>query len=290
MKSTITVLTPDDWKDYELLDSGNGSKLERFGSYVIARPDPRALWQPSQPKELWERADAKYVRTSDTSGDWQIVRAPPADWHIQYDNILLALKPTSFKHVGVFPEQAANWRWISDTIAGRPLNILNLFAYTGAATLIAASAGATVTHVDASKPSIAWAKENASLSSLSKSPIRWILDDAYKFVLRETRRGVTYDGIIMDPPRFGRGAHGEVWKFEDDVPKLISACRSILAPKPALFLLNAYTADISSLVLSHLTQDLMGMTHGTLESGELALQDKTGRLLPNGIFARWAAR
>lgn len=288
MNKTITILTPDDWKDYELIDSGDGSKLERFASYLLSRPDPRAMWAKKSTEETWNKADALYIRTSDTQGDWKINKEAPANWQIHYDNITLIIKPTAFKHVGVFPEQAPNWRWITSCINGRPLNILNLFGYTGAATLAAAAAGAHVTHVDASKPSIAWAKENAAASGLSEKPIRWILDDAYKFVLREARRGIKYDGIIMDPPRFGRGAHGEVWKLEDSLPKLLAASRDILSATPKLFLLNAYTADISSIALHHLISDCMQAFGGTVEFGELALKDSHERLLPNGIFARWS--
>lgn len=291
MPNAISILTPDDWKDYELIDSGNGNKLERFADYVISRPDPRAIWQPSTSSEIWDRADASYVRKNETSGDWRIQRSAPTDWRIHYDQLTLILRATAFKHVGVFPEQAPNWRWIAKNIAGKPVNVLNLFAYTGAATLAAAAAGARVTHVDASKPTIAWAKENAAASQLSHQPIRWILDDAYKFVTRESRRGVTYDGIIMDPPRFGRGTKGEVWKLEDDLPKLLSACRIILSPHPSFVLLNAYTADMSSIVLSRLLDDLMKDFGGTTGSGELALKDSSaGKLLPNGIFARWSAQ
>ena len=276
MTSSITILSPDDWKDYELLDSGDGKKLERFGSYILNRPDPRALWQPSASPDIWKKAI-------------NIQETPPTDWRIHHDKITLILKPTAFKHVGVFPEQEPNWRWITNCINEKPLNILNLFAYTGAATLVAAAAGAKVTHVDASKPSISWAKENAIASHLSNKPIRWILDDAYKFVLRESRRGVKYDGIIMDPPRFGRGARGEVWKLENDLPKLLAACKNILSNTPAFFLLNAYTADLSSIALSHVVNDCMHAFGGTTDYGELALKDKTGRLLPNGIFARWSS-
>lgn len=290
MITTFPILSPDDWQDYELLDSGNGKKLERFGSYVLDRPDPRAIWEIHAPKHTWDLADAAYVRISDTNGTWNVRNAPPTDWHMRYDNITLLLKPTAFKHVGVFPEQAVNWRWVSKHIAQKPLSVLNLFGYTGAATLSAAAAGAMVTHVDASKPSIAWAKENAAASKLSDKPIRWILDDANKFVLREARRGATYDGIIMDPPRFGRGAKGEIWKLETDLPKLLTACQAILSPKPTFVLLNAYTADISSVVLSRLMEDCMKDRGGYIEAGELAMKDTAGgHLLPNGIFARWSA-
>ena len=289
MDKAIQILVADNWQDYELIDSGNGNKLERFGTYILSRPDPRAIWQPVEPQSVWESADASYVRTSDTSGTWHIKNQPPETWKIRYDDLSFILKPTAFKHVGVFPEQAPNWRWISEHIAGKPLNVLNLFAYTGGATLAALAAGATVTHVDASKPSISWARENAEASSLSGKPVRWILDDAYKFVLRESRRGVTYDGIIMDPPRFGRGAKGEVWKLDTDLPKLLKACSMILPDRPKFFLLNAYTADLSSIAIQNLLSDFLKLFGGDIQSGELALTEKGGRLLPNGIFARWSA-
>lgn len=290
MITTFPILTPDDWQEYELLDSGYGKKLERFGSYVLDRPDPRALWEPHASIKIWDAADAAYIRVSDTTGNWNVRTPPPNDWKIRYDKITLLLKPTAFKHVGVFPEQAVNWRWVTNQIAQKSLSVLNLFGYTGAATLSAAAAGAQITHVDASKPSIAWAKENAAASGLSDKPIRWILDDAYKFVLREARRGTTYDGLIMDPPRFGRGAKGEIWKLETDLPKLLTACKAILSPKPTFVLLNAYTADMSSVVLSRLMEDCMKHTGGHVEAGELAMKDTAGgHLLPNGIFARWSA-
>ena len=289
MTNAISILTPKDWQDYELIDAGNGDKLERFADYIISRPDPRALWQKQQPQDVWDAANASYERLSDVSGDWEIHRQPPDNWRVTYNHLTLTLKPTAFKHVGVFPEQAPNWRWIAAKINGKPFNILNLFAYTGAATLAAAAAGAKVTHVDASKPSVTWAKENAAASKLTDKPIRWILDDAYKFVVREARRGVTYDGILMDPPRFGRGAKGEVWKLEQDLPKLMAACKSILSSHPALLLLNTYTADVSSIAISNLVTDIMRDYAGIVESGELTLQDRSGRLLPNGIFARWSA-
>lgn len=289
MGNTIPVLTSDDWQDYELIDSGNGRKLERFGAYVMSRPDPRVLWQPGAGGDVWEAADAVYESRTETAGDWDIRNSPPQDWRLRYRDLIFILKPTAFKHVGVFPEQAPNWQFIRSEVGGRPLSVLNLFAYTGGATLAALSAGAHVTHVDASKPSISWAKDNAEASGLTGKPVRWILDDAYKFVLREARRGVVYDAIIMDPPRFGRGAKGEVWKLESDLPKLLAACRTILSPTPSFVLINAYTADISSIVLSHLLSDFMARGEGTFEAGELALTASSdGRLLPNGIFARWS--
>ena len=264
---TIKIEYPTQWKDYELIDSGEGQKLERFASYTIVRTDPRALW---------------HKRAQD---EWNNVKEPPTHpWNISYKHLTFLLRTTVFKHVGVFPEQAVNWDWVASRSS--ELNILNLFAYTGGATLAAASSGARVTHVDSVKSTIAWARENAQASGLGRAPIRWIEEDAYKYVLREGRRGNTYDAIIMDPPRFGRGSKGEVWKIEEDLPKLLDACKTILSPKPAFFLINAYTTDLSSLVLHHLMNDLFDKN---MEFGELALKESTGgRLLPCGIFARWS--
>lgn len=285
---SIPILYPTDWKTYELLDSGKGEKLERFDQYTVIRPDPRILWKKSQPKELWDKADATYQRSDPTSGSWHYRQPPPSPWTLTYEHLSFLLKPTSFKHVGIFPEQAVNWDWLAKTIANRPLRVLNLFAYTGGATLAATAAGAQVTHVDAAKSTIAWARENAKLSGLDKHPVRWIEDDAYKFVLREAKRSNTYDGIILDPPRFGRGTKGEVWKIEVDLPKLLTACRTILSKTPQFFLINAYTADLSALVMHQLLTDIMQESVGIHTCGELALKESgSGRLVPNGIFARW---
>ncbi len=260
----MTVLYPTDWTDYELLDSGGGLKLERFGSYTLSRADPRAIWKPRT--QHW---------TSDKL---------PDRWNISYKNLTFILKPTQFKHVGVFPEQATNWNWIAEHIHGEQMKVLNLFAYTGGATLAAAAAGAQVTHVDAVKSAINWANENVAASGLKGKPIRWIEEDAYKFVVREAKRGNTYDAVILDPPRFGRGSKGEVWKIEENLPKLLSALAQLLH-KPKFILLNAYTADLSPLVLHHLLADMVGDTD--IEFGELALKESSGgRLLPSGIFAR----
>jgi len=291
MENTICIETPTDWKDYELIDSGSGAKLERFGSYIIARPDPRAIWMPRAPKTLWDAAHATYVRKNQTEeGTWQIKTPPPNDWSVRYNDLVFTLRPTSFKHVGVFPEQAVNWQWLRQCIDNRPLRVLNLFAYTGGATMAAAAAGATVTHVDSAKSAIEWAKNNVTKSRLTDKHIRWIIDDATKFALREQRRGNIYDGIILDPPRFGRGTKGEVWKIEEDLPKLLDICRTLLSKNPVFVLINAYTADISSVVISHVLSDVTRGIVGNITFGELALIDKTSqRLLPNGIFARWQA-
>ncbi len=275
MEST-TLEYPTDWKDYELIDSGDGMKLERFGSYTVARPDPRAIWTRSDAKR-WKMADATFVEDQ-----WNIKKQPPSPWKVSYNGLTFVLRPTSFKHVGVFPEQAVNWQWIEKQIHGDPIKVLNLFAYTGGATMAAARAGAHVTHVDAVRSAIDWANENATASGLKEKPIRWIEEDAYKFVAREAKRANTYEGIILDPPRFGRGSKGEVWKIEEDLPKLLNEIKKII--KPRFILLNAYTADLSPLVLHHL---LAGLVPGEITFGELALQESTGkRLLPSGIFAR----
>lgn len=286
----MTLLAPSDWKDYELIDCGDGAKLERFGSYVISRPDPRAVWLRLAPPDVWNHAHASFVRTAKDEGHWQVQTPPPADWSVHYEDLVFTLKPTSFKHVGVFPEQAVNWKWMRAAIAGTKSSVLNLFAYTGGASMAAALEGASVTHVDSSRGTVDWAKKNAAASGLSNKSIRWIIDDAYKFALRESRRGNTYDGIILDPPRFGRGTKGEVWKIEEDLPKLLAVIRTLLSPKPRFILINAYTADLSGLVIANLLGDLTHELGGRITSGELALQATAGeRLLPNGIFARWSA-
>lgn len=286
--TSIPILIPDSWTDYELLDSGNGMKLERFNMYVVARPDPRAVWKPQKSSQIWNTAHAQYVRSTKTEGRWQIKIPPPPLWLIRYRTMTFLLKPTAFKHIGIFPEQAVNWVWLENIIAKQPINILNLFAYTGAATVAAARAGARVTHLDSLKSAITWAHENARLNNVIEKQIRWIEDDAMKFVLREAKRGNMYDGIILDPPRFGRGTKGEVWKLLDDLPRLLEACVSILSPNPKFLLVNAYTADISAVTLGQLVSSVLSNRGGLVTSGELALKEsESDRLLPSGIFARW---
>jgi 23S rRNA (cytosine1962-C5)-methyltransferase len=282
------IFCPDGWKDYELIDSGEGKKLERWGQYVTIRPDPRAIWKRSNIK-IWAEVDGIFEE------NWDFKTSPPNPWQVSYQNIKFILKPTEFKHTGVFPEQAVNWLWIVNQITNSKLNILNLkilnlFAYTGGATISAALAGAHVTHVDASKPSMMWASENAKLSSVPREKIRWIQDDALKFVKREIKRGVKYDGIVMDPPRFGRGMKGEVWKLLENLPELVSACREIISSAPLFWLINAYTADVSSLVLGNLLDDVTKDLKGETENGEIGIKETvSGRILPAGIFARWKA-
>lgn len=286
--TAIPILSPDDWTEYELMDSGENMKLERFGNYTVSRPDPRALWKRNKDQNVWSAADAQYIRSSTTEGHWYMENPPPSPWLIHYRDVTFKLEPTSFKHVGLFPEQAVNWVWLRETIAGKPLSVLNLFAYTGGATIAAAKAGARVTHLDSVKSALTWAHENARLSELSKDQIRWIEDDAMKFVLRETKRGNTYDGIILDPPRFGRGNKGEVWKILDDLPRLLESCASILSRHARFLLVNAYTADVSTIALGQLVSSVLSGRGGSVSYGELALKESgTGRLLPSGIFARW---
>lgn len=286
--NTIPIEYPAPFPDYSLLDSGNGEKLERFTGYTIIRPDPRAIWQPKKDLSFWQKADARFVRTSSEFGSWQIKKQPPAPWTFHFKELLFLLKPTDFKHVGIFPEQAVNWQWLTDTIAGRKCDVLNLFGYTGAATMAAAKAGAFVTHVDSSKPSISWARENNRLNDIPPDRVRWMEDDAGKFVIREERRAKTYDGVILDPPRFGRGPKGQVWKLTDDLPKLLTAIKTITSSKTQFILLSVYTADLSALAIYNLMESIFGDRGGTLTVSELATKESdTDRLLPQGIVARW---
>ncbi len=277
--------------DYELIDSGNGEKLERYGKYVLQRPDPQALWDETLPEKDWKVADATF------DGDRKIWKkkndSMQNEWQISFGDLKFNIKPTAFKHTGVFPEQESNWKWIEEKIkkANKPIKILNLFGYTGGATLAALSAGAEVTHVDSSKSSITWAKENAELSGLDKKPVRWIIDDAKKFVIREIKRGNKYDGIIMDPPSFGRGAKGEIWKIENDLLPLLKECSKILSDNLVFFLINGYAAGYSSIAYYNALKSIMGKYGGSFEFGELAIQElEAGRLLPCGIFARWSRK
>jgi 23S rRNA (cytosine1962-C5)-methyltransferase len=286
----LTVQTPDQWRDYELLDSGGEAKLERWGQFLTIRPDPRAIWTKTMSATEWNKADGVF-EAGEEGGVWKYKNNPPEPWQISYKSMRFDLKPTIFKHVGLFPEQAVNWEWIQEAIqqkkSSKVLKILNLFAYTGGATLAAATVGAHVTHVDSSRPAMMWASQNAKLSSVGKDQVRWIQDDAIKFVKREIRRGIKYDGIIMDPPRFGRGTKGEVWKLLSDLPELVNDCKQILDSSPTLFLINAYTADVSSLVLQYLLEGVFPNSQ-KVESGELGLRETaSGKVLPAGIFSRW---
>lgn len=284
--NSITILSPQSWKDYELLDSGAGEKLERFGSYVVSRPDPRALWEKNEPS-AWETADAKHRRTDNKSGEWDILHPMPDPWMLSYKELHFRLTATEFKHVGLFPEQAVNWDFITQKIAGKPIKVLNLFGSTGAATVAALSSGATVTHVDASKSAIDGAVLNASSNHLNDAPVRWILEDCMKFVEREIRRGATYNAVILDPPRFGRGTRGEIWKLETHLPILLQKTVQLLKD-PLFVILNAYTADLSPIAIHNLMSDCTKHLSGNVETCELALKEtKRNRYLPSGIVSRW---
>ena len=294
----VEVLIPPGWSDYELIDSGGGRKLERFGKYVLDRPEPEAIWYPKLAPARWERADAVFEQGEDGREGWVEADRPyrpvlDERWRMRHDDLRFWVRLTPFRHTGVFPEQAVHWRWIKKQIqnASRPIAMLDLFGYTGLATLAAASAGATVTYLDASKQAMAWARENQAESGLAERPIRWILDDAIKFVRREARRGARYDAIVMDPPVFGRGARGELWRFQTGFPLLIEACREVLSDQPLFVLINAYAIDHSSIMLGNVLADLMAPFGGTTTVGELALVESGARrYLSTGIFARWSGR
>ena len=282
----------ENWKDYEVLDTSSGEKLERWGEYLLVRPDPQVIWQTEKQNPGWKKNNARYHRSSKGGGEWEFINLP-GEWDIQYHTLSLTfrLKPFSFKHTGLFPEQAVNWDWFADLIkrAKRPIKVLNLFAYTGGATLAAAKAGASVTHVDASKGMVTWAKENAAASGLSDAPIRWLVDDCLKFVERELRRGNHYDAIIMDPPSYGRGPKGEIWKIEDSVYKLVELTGELLSDCPLFYLLNSYTTGLQPAVLSYMIQTVIGSRlGGHTESSEIGLPvTDSGLVLPCGASGRW---
>ncbi|MEI7024460.1 class I SAM-dependent methyltransferase [Paenibacillus sp. y28] len=278
------------WNDYECIDTGNGEKLERWGDIVLRRPDPLAMW-PVYKQSLWNKAAAHYHRSASGGGEWEVRQPIPERWTIGFGDLRFHIKPTGFKHTGLFPEQAVNWQWMMDKIraAGRPIRVLNLFAYTGGATVACASAGAEVCHVDASKGVVQWAKENLELSGLRDKPVRFITDDVFKFVQREKKRGKTYDAIIMDPPSYGRGPNGEMWKLENDLYPFFEFCTEILTDKPLFFLINSYTTGISPTVLSNMLLMTLGARYkGHITAGEIGLPvTASGLTLPAGILARW---
>lgn len=280
----------DRWKDYEVLDCSEGEKLERWGKYTLVRPDPQVIWSTPKKQRGWKKMNGHYHRSTRGGGEWEFFDLPE-QWTIRYDSLTFNLKPFSFKHTGLFPEQAANWDWFSDRIkkAGRPVSVLNLFAYTGGATLAAAAAGASVCHVDAAKGMVAWAKENAKSSGLEEAPIRWIVDDCQKFVEREIRRGHHYDGIIMDPPSYGRGPKGEIWKIEESIYPFIRLTAQLLSDKPLFFLINSYTTGLAPSVLSYMISTEIIPAHGGhVEAGELGLPvTESGLVLPCGASGRW---
>lgn len=280
------------WKDYEVLDTSSGEKLERWGDYLLVRPDPQVLWNTPKTHAGWKKRNGHYHRSSKGGGEWEF-HSLPEEWQISYTPLSLSfrLKPFSFKHTGLFPEQAANWDWFSERIktAGRPVKVLNLFAYTGGATLAAARSGASVTHVDASKGMVTWAKENAAVSGLSDAPIRWLVDDCVKFVEREIRRGSRYDAVIMDPPSYGRGPKGEIWKMEDSIFSFIELTSQLLSAQPLFFLINSYTTGLQPAVLSYMMQTVLSPRfNGIVESDEIGLPvTGNGLVLPCGASGRW---
>ena len=280
-----------DWKDYELLDCSGGERLERWGNVVLIRPDPQVIWNTPKEHPLWHRADARYVRSKEGGGHWECRRQLPEAWNINYKDLQFKISPTGFKHTGLFPEQAVNWDMMREKItgAGRSIKVLNLFAYTGGATLAAASAGASVCHVDAAKGMVHWARENAELSSLAERPIRWIVDDCAKFVEREIRRGNTYDAIIMDPPSYGRGPGGEVWKLEDQIYDLVKLCTGVLSDEPLFFLLNSYTTGLSASAMAYVLGVNMQKFGGGVSAEEIGLTvTASGMVLPCGSSAIWS--
>ena len=282
----------DKWEQYRLIDSADGEKLEYWGDYLLRRPDPQAVWSLKSDKKLWNKADAWYHRSKSGGGKWEYLNKKlPERWTVNYRNLTFNIKPMGFKHTGLFPEQAVNWDWFSELIkkADRPIRVLNLFAYTGGATLAAASAGASVTHVDASKGMVTWAKENAAASGLSDAPVRWLVDDCVKFVEREIRRGNKYDGIIMDPPSYGRGPKGEIWKIEEKIHPFIQLCTQILSDDPLFFLINSYTTGLQPAVLSYmLNTELVKKIGGKVEAEEIGLPvSSNGLVLPCGASGRW---
>lgn len=284
----------DNWKDYQVIDCSCGEKLEHWGPYTLVRPDPQVIWNTPKKDKGWEKMNGHYHRSAKGGGEWEFFDLPE-EWTIQYQlpinkKLTFHLKPFSFKHTGIFPEQATNWDWFSQKIkeAGRPIKVLNLFAYTGGATLAAAAAGASVTHVDASKGMVSWAKENAISSDLGDAPIRWIVDDCVKFVEREIRRGNHYDAIIMDPPSYGRGPKGEIWKIEDKIYPLVLLCEQLLSERPLFFLINSYTTGLQPAVLKYMISTALKEHAGTVEAEEIGLPvSSNGLVLPCGASGRF---
>ena len=280
----------DNWKDYEVLDTSAGEKLERWGKYILVRPDPQVIWNTPKDDPLWQKYDARYARSSTGGGKWQNLRLP-AQWQVRYKELTFQVKPMNFKHTGVFPEQAANWDYIREKVAqaGRPVRVLNLFAYSGGATLAAAAGGAEVWHVDAAKGMVAMAKENAAASGLADRPIHWIVDDCGKFIQREIRRGRKYDGIIMDPPSYGRGPSGEIWKMEKDFYPFLLTVREILSEQPLFVIINSYTTGLAPSTVGYMADAVFGARFGGgTQCGELGLPvAASGLVLPCGAAGRW---
>lgn len=288
---TLDLLAATGWQDHALLDSGNGYKLEKFGPALLVRPEPEAVWKPALPESEWKKADALYKPSpEENGGHWEFRKQLPERWKMRYGDLTFYAAASASRHLGVFPEQSVQWDWADENIrkASTPPKVLNLFGYTGMASLAAARSGALVTHLDASRKVILWAKENQAASKLEASPIRWIVDDAVKFVQREIRRGAQYEGIILDPPKFGRGPKGEVWEFYKLLPDLLDACRQVLAPKPLFVQLTAYAVKASAVTLYYAIEEMMSAFHGRVQAGEIGLKEQSaGRFLSTAIFARW---
>ena len=278
-----------DWNDYQILDMANGEKLEKWNNITLVRPDPQIIWKQKTYPEKWKKADAKYSRSNTGGGAWNYNKKLPSAWQVKYKNLVFNIKPMGFKHTGLFPEQAVNWDWMINKIksSNKEIKVLNLFAYTGGATVACLSAGASVCHVDSSKGMVSWAKENVTSSGLQDRKVRYIVDDVVKFVNREIRRGNKYDAIIMDPPSYGRGTNGEVWKFEDNIYDLVELCSKVLTDKPLFFLINSYTTGISSMVLENILK-LNIHAKGKFSNGEIGIPMQNSNLvLPCGIYGRW---
>lgn len=288
----FTLLESTQWKDYELLDSGDGLKLERFGNYIFSRPESQAMWSRALPESAWKNAHAVFVPSGEESGGhWDVKKKMEEKWIMEYGPLKFWAMTTPGRHLGVFPEVASHWDFMADSIqkAGRQPNVLNLFGYTGLASLAAAAAGAHVTHVDASKKSVAWARENQSLSNLNDKPIRWIVEDAVKYVQREEKRGVKYDGIILDPPKFGRGPKGEIWEVYKSLPSLLDMCRACLSENPLFVIVTVYAVRASAIHVAQAVEEMMKKYKGEINSGELVTRETSAnRLLSQAVYARWS--
>jgi 23S rRNA (cytosine1962-C5)-methyltransferase len=291
---TLHLLSSPDWKDYALIDSGGGQRLERYGTQILLRPEPEAVWSPALPASAWQAVHARFIPSpEENGGHWERLRDGPDRWQMEYKGVRFWVQLGASRHTGVFPEQAAQWDWAGEQIrsSSRQLNVLNLFGYTGVATLAAAKAGARVTHLDASRKVVSWARENQAISGLDEKPVRWIIDDAMKFIHREARRQAGYDGIILDPPKFGRGPKGEVWEFYKLLPELLAACVQALSSQPRFILLTAYAVKASAVTLYYALEEAMRGRRGQVEAGEVVLCDQSaGRLLSTAIFARWSSQ
>ena len=286
----IQLLAPEGWREYQLLDSGEGKTLERFGPYTLIRPEPQAIWKRSLPQSAWQKAHARMQEEQkEYGGSWQLLQPINKSWEMHYHSLSFQVQLGSSRHIGVFPEQASHWDWISEQIkaAGKPLKVLNLFGYSGLATLAAANAGAEVTHVDSSKHALNWASYNLKLSGLAEKPVRWIAEDALRFTQREARRGNSYDGIILDPPKFGRGSGGKVWDFYKNLPELLAACRAVLAPDACFIVLTAYAIQASALIPYQALQEVVG-SQGNLTCGEfITIEESANHVLSHALFVRW---